>query len=299
MVDAIVTVPPYAPFLKKVARHGLVSGLRLNTVMPIKKTETLEEVIKRLQDIADGKDVWIDLKGRQLRVVSYWAPPFTSIELSHPITVNVPTTAYFSNGTDQATVVAIDGNKLITLEGPRRVVGPGESVNIIDSSLVIEGNLTDTDKAYIAAARNVKNSKYMMSFVESNADLDDVKALDPAAELIAKIESRKGLQYVQKEAKGVRLMTARGDLYQEVPLPHDIIAASESIIKKDKRAIMASRLFASLSNSNYPSCEDIGDVDNVLRMGYRTLMLGDDVCMREESVLSALNLLEAIAERYS
>jgi hypothetical protein len=35
-VEAIVTVPPYAPFLEEVAAHPLVAGLRLNTVMPLK-----------------------------------------------------------------------------------------------------------------------------------------------------------------------------------------------------------------------------------------------------------------------
>ena len=44
--------------------------------------------------------------------------------------------------------------------------------------------------------------------------------------------------------------------------------------------------------------EDIGDVDSLMRMGYRTLMLGDDICMRRESVMSALNLLYAMGGKY-
>ncbi len=45
-VRAIVTVPPYAAFVEEVARHPIVGGLRLNTVMPIKGP--LEDVLERL-----------------------------------------------------------------------------------------------------------------------------------------------------------------------------------------------------------------------------------------------------------
>ena len=33
-MKAIVTMPPYAPYLEEVAQHPIVSGIRLNTVMP-------------------------------------------------------------------------------------------------------------------------------------------------------------------------------------------------------------------------------------------------------------------------
>ncbi len=93
-------------------------------------------------------------------------------------------------------------------------------------------------------------------------------------------------------------MAARGDLYAELKMPHDIIRAQELIAKKDESAIAASRIFTSLAYSLEPSCADIGDLDNLLRMGYKTVMLGDDVCMQRDSVMSALNLFGAIAERY-
>ena len=95
-----------------------------------------------------------------------------------------------------------------------------------------------------------------------------------------------------------RLMAARGDLFAELEKPHKIIKAMEQIITKDPQAIAASRILGSFSQSYEPSCADISDVDSLIRMGYRTLMLGDDVCMRRDSVISALNLLEAMDEQY-
>lgn len=53
--EAIITIPPYAPYIKDVARHPLVSGVRINTVMPIK------EPLEKIKDDVGDKDVWIDL----------------------------------------------------------------------------------------------------------------------------------------------------------------------------------------------------------------------------------------------
>ena len=261
--------------------------------MPVK--EPLEDVLKRMQDLAGNKPLWIDLKGRQLRTTSYATTPFTEVNISHHIEVNTPVTAYFGNGRESATIVGVDGNRLILLEGPRRVIGPGESINIVDDSLKIHGNLTPTDLQYMEAARKTGMHNYMLSFVESAADIEQLKQHDKDARIVAKIESVQGLNYVRKEYTGKeRLMAARGDLYIEVKRPHHILQALETIVHADPEAIAASRILSSLANSPEPSCEDITDVAYLIKTGYKTLMLGDEVCLRRESILSALNVLDAI-----
>ena len=300
-IKAIVTIPPYANFIREVVKHPIAGGLRLNTVMPVKETDSLDTLLKRLDYEArdKGKDLWIDLKCRQLRVKGYWVPPYTVIKLSHKINVKTPVKAYFNDGREIATVLEVDGDKLITQEGPKRVVGPGEAVNILDPSLSIEGYLTDTDKRYIEAGLKVGIKNYMLSFVEKKEDINILNEYSNELNLIAKIESTKGMDYVENQwNKEARLMAARGDLYLELQRPHYIINAVEKIIKRDPNAIVASRLFNSLSESLEPSCEDIGDVDNLLRMGYKTFMFGDDICMHRDSIISGLNLLKAMTEKY-
>ncbi|MCA9478072.1 MAG: hypothetical protein KC535_02915 [Nanoarchaeota archaeon] len=296
MIDAIVTVPPYAPYLRQVVNHPIVSGIRLNTVMPIQGK--LEDTLKNLKSL--GKDLWIDLKYRQLRVTGYWVPPFTEIELSHEIELDTtkPVTAYFSDGRQKATILRQEKNKLFMQEGPRRVIGPGESLNIKDPSLKILGGLTETDKEYLRVGKKLGIDTYMLSYVEAQKDLYDVLTYHPQAIIAEKIESRKGLQYVDSGWKGQRLMAARGDLYVELERPHQIIGAMKDIIKQDPKAIAASRIFPSLAYTLEPACEDIGDVDSLMQMGYKTFMLGDDVAMKESSVMSALNLLEEMARSY-
>ncbi len=299
MIDVIVTVPPHATFVSEVAAHPVVSALRLNTVMPTKGA--LEDVLKNLKDVAGEKDIWIDLKYRQLRLAAYAEPPFTEILLSHKIEVNTPVTAYFRNGEEHDTVLVVDGNRLIMQEGPKRVLGPGESVNIPDSSLKIYGTFTDTDKRYMEAAKRVGINNFMLSFVEAASDIAALREYVGAdADIVAKIESMKGLSYVANEwaASHARLMAARGDLYIEVDRPHHILRAVKSIIDADSNAIAASRILPSLEHRADPVCQDLSDIDSLYRMGYKTLMLGDEICQKREPCISALNIIGAMNKQY-
>ena len=288
----LVTVPPYAPFLEELGRHPAVSGLRLNTVMPIRGSE--EEILQKLASL--GKELWVDLKGRQLRVVGGAVPPYAPVTLSHAIEVPCPTDAWFSDGREHARIVAVDGHRLILEDGPRRFVGPGESVNIPHPRLKIFGTLTESDRRYLEAMKKLGLRRVMLSFVETAADVAEVQALLPGAEVIQKIESVRGLDYVRREGnRHGRLMAARGDLFVEVPQPHRILSALRWIREADPEAIVASRLFPSLARGPVPEAADISDAAFLLALGYQSFMLGDEVCLRRDSVMAALHLLEAVA----
>ncbi len=288
-LSVIVTVPPHADFVAEVAAHPVVGGLRLNTVMPLRGTPR-----EALADLAShGQPLWVDLKGRQLRVAEAAVPPFTAVRLSHRIEVETPTLALFGNGEEAVRVLAVDGDRLILEDGPRRVLGPGESVNIVDPSLRIAGRLTERDEAYLAAMRELGLRRVMLSFVEEPDDLAAVRGLLPEAELVAKIESQRGLSFAPRAE--ARLMAARGDLFLELEQPHHVLRALRQLLAVDPQAIVASRICDSLAWREEPSCQDVTDIGCLLALGYRTLMLGDEVCLRRDSVLAALDLIQAIA----
>lgn len=291
-VGAIVTVPPYADFLEEVAAHPLVRGLRLNTVMPLRE-EPLA-VLERLGRL--GSPLWVDLKGRQLRVAEAGIPPFTEVRLSHRIRVRTPVDAWFSDGHERVRVAAVDGDRLILADGPRRLVGPGESVNIVDPGLKVEGTLTPRDREYLEAMGKAGHRRVMLSYVERPSDLEEVRGLLPGAEVVLKIENEEGLVFAREHGAVLgRLCAARGDLYVEVGRPHRIVGALRTIIRADPEAMVASRLFDSLADDPVPSAADIGDAAFLMGLGYRTFLLGDAVCLRRDTVLAALNLLEAVA----
>jgi pyruvate kinase len=255
------------------------------------------EALTRLE--AFDQPLWVDLKGRQLRVVGAAVPPYTEVHLSHPIQVDTPVDAFFSDGNECVRVMAVDGNRLILEDGPRRLVGPGESVNIVHPSLKIEGTLTETDRAYLVAMSDKGLKRVMLSYVEHPSDVEEVERLLPGAEVMLKIESQQGLDYARKyKASQGQLMAARGDLYVEVLRPHRIVGALRDIIAADPQAVVASRIFDSLSHHPVPVSADIGDVAFLLSLGYRTFLIGDIVCFRRDSVLEVLNLLEAVAGQF-
>jgi pyruvate kinase len=292
-VAAVVTVPPYASFLDEVARHPLVSGLRLNTVMPIKGTP--HDTLRRLSGY--GVPLWVDLKGRQLRVVGAAIPPFTEVRVSHPVTVDTPADCFFDDGREYGRIVAVDGDRLILEDTPRRFVGPGESLNVVHPSLRVHGTLTDTDKGYLSAMGELGLTRVMLSYCEEATDVDEVKSILPGAEVVLKIESVRGLDLALRQGdRQGRLMAARGDLYVEVVEPHRIVRALRTVLRADPQAWVASRLFPSLARGAVPEAQDIGDAAWLLSLGYRTFMLGDEVCLRRDSVMAALNLLEQVAE---
>lgn len=294
-VRAIVTTPPYATFLDEVARHPLVCGFRLNTVMPLRGGPA--QALTRLQ--AFNQPLWVDLKGRQLRVVGAAIPPFTEVRLSHRLHVETPVNAFFADGAECIRVAAVDGDRLILEDGPRRLIGPGESVNIVHPSLKIEGALTETDQAYLAAMRELGLKRVMLSYAESPADVEEVRRHLPEAEVMLKIETQRGLDFARSYRASLgRLVAARGDLYVEVLQPHRITRALRDVITADPKAVVASRIFDSLAYHPVPASADIGDVAFLLSLGYRTFMLGDVVCLRRDSVLEALNLLGAMAEEF-
>lgn len=143
----------------------------------------------------------------------------------------------------------------------------------------------------------------MLSYVEQDEDIAALLALDPDAKILAKIESQKGIAWTvesfpKKYAANpnVSLMAARGDLYVEVGIerPDLIIGALKKIIKADAKAVLASRILTSLRQGPRPTCSDITDIECMRLMGYKTLMVGDDICFDKGPLMLALDILKAI-----
>lgn len=292
-VRAIVTLPPYASFAEEVARHRLVAGFRLNTVMPL-AGETPREALTRLVRL--GPPLWVDLKGRQLRVVEAAIPPFTAVRVSHRLRVPTPCDVFFGDGREAARLLVVDGDRLVLEEGPRRVIGPGESVNVVHPGLEVEGSLTEGDRAWLESMRELGLTRAMLSFVEREEDVAELHAALPGVTPWLKIESRRGLAFAGRHGNRLgRLVAARGDLFVEVREPHRIVGALRDVIAADPDAVVASRIFPTLARTPVPVASEVCDVAFLLGLGYRTFLLGDEVCLRREPVLAALDLLEVVA----
>jgi len=262
-----------------ISRHPLVDQLRYNTVMPL--DVDVDRAVCELLKAAESKPLWLDLKTRQLRITKFAYLPYSSVELSHSIKVELPCAIHFKDCVAEIAGIA-EGRKLILSERPQRTVGAGEPVNILEPTLEIEGFLTDQDRDFVSAASSQGLHRYMLSFVEKKEDLEELLALDSKAEIVAKIESQRGLEFVEECARSyprVRLMAARDDLYINMGDDKaEIIQALLHILKHDKNAIAASRILTSLLDSPAVSMGDISDLYMLTLMGYSSFMLSDEIC---------------------
>lgn len=309
-VKIMATLAPYVDHRAEVIGHPLVSELRLNTVMPI--AETKQELLTRLKNECRGKKLWLDLKTRQLRITKFAYLPYAYVELSHKIKVNLPATIYFKDCT--AKIVEIfNGNKLILAERPLRTVGEGEPVNILDPSLEIEKFLTFGDLEYVEAAKKLGLHNYLLSFVEKRQDIVDLLWVDPQATIIAKIESKRGLDFVQTGYKSliesqrglylpqigyksykkrVQLMAARDDLYINMgEQKTEVLRALATIVKANPQAYCASRLLTSLEEADTVALQDLSDLQLMLLLGFSNFLLSDMLCFRHTAFTKTMAVL--------
>lgn len=253
-----------------------ISAFRFNS--GINQLMTVEEIIQILLKIKEEtkKKIWIDLKGRQLRITSWADPKYEVIELNHNISIEYPARVIYRDNTSSE-IIRCRGNKIILKDAPYHALGKGQSINIHAKSLEIKGYLTEQDKELIELSKRYELNDYMASFIEELDDLIEIINLNKNANIIVKIESLKGLKFILDNTLRLNIMSARDDLYANLNSSYQTIKYLKELIKQDKNAICASKIFTSLNNSPYPDLKDYEDLELMYQMGYRNFMLQDDV----------------------
>ena len=277
----IVTLPAVTnPDLADIIAHPQVGAVRYNVGMrtPFSPRDTLDKIEKITR--IEKKLLWVDLKGRQLRIVRWADPDYGEMELNHSLSVDLPATVVFRGGF-RSTIVGIEGNKIYIAPNPKEALGAGQAVNILGRNLVIDGYLTDTDVAYIKAAGELGLNHFMLSFAESESDIASVVNINPKADVVLKIESSLGVSLVNRfdprQWKNCRLMAARDDLMIQLNAsPSYMLRAVKRIIERDKTAIAASHLLTSLQHGPV-SAADLSDLYLLYQWGYRDFLLSDTI----------------------
>ena len=263
--------------VEKVFSNPHIAEVRFNT--GVQTAYSIEETLDMLKNLSIkfNKKLWIDIKGRQLRVTKWADPLYSCIEISHRVQVLYPALVYFRNG-DRVNITHIkDGNKLFVDPLPRQALGAGQSVNILAKDVEIEGYLTEKDKLYLRACKKMGLNRIMASFVESFDDLAQILQILPNAQIISKIESLKGISFIE-QYNVPKLMAARDDLYLQSGQNYNMIKLLRTIISKDSEAICASKIFLSLEKRETVDLADYADLELMYSMGYRKFMLCDNVC---------------------
>jgi len=296
----LVTLSPSHHHFQRFANDTRLAGLRMNTPML-----TVDEVVAELETLVTKPTkvpVFFDVKGRQLRVMEEVEnDQFCDIRLNHPIEVETPTVVITKGGNDAGEVGTLleGGKRLVFSKNPQWRVKMGESIHILDPNHRVLPPLFHEDEqekiAAVKAAGVIK--KWFLSYVEEQRDIDQLREIiGPDDEILLKIESKRGLQFVAEQYKPsprTRLVAACGDLFVEVGQPHKILNAVKLISARDPRAIVGSRMLLSLVYSSTPSFADLTQLAWLRDIGYDTFMLCDELCLKEDSLAAALNVFEA------
>lgn len=289
----IATLPPVhqRDLFMQIMRHPLVDAVRYNTGIqsPFSVEETLEFIFRVARQCE--KPVWIDLKGRQLRI-KQWIDPYQGIiQLNHKITVDCPA-RIFLRGDDSLGITHVKEDTLYVDQPPRYALGAGQSVNVHGENLVIDGYLTEGDHEYLHHCCKFEHYNFMLSFVESMQDIWDVETVLlskgvelNATKLVLKIESPLGVQLVKDDSEldlhGYTLMAARDDLFINTPEPKvKVLDALKDLATRDSEAMVASRIFAGIEQTGSATMADFADIRLMQSFGYKTFMLSDGLCAR-------------------
>jgi pyruvate kinase len=305
-IKVFLSIDPGQTISRENLQFPFIEGVRCNTGAPIKYSRV--QVLKSFQTDIHPIKAWVDLKCRELRLIKEAVLPHDLLELNHEIEVNTPTALYYNEGRSFLIIDEVIGGKKIKIKLPDNYTGneeikfgKGASLNIPDQSLKIREYMTENDKEYVKAAKEIELHNYLLSYVESIDDINKLLELDPQAKILAKIESQKGLEFVKNEYEKVKekvnLVAAREDLYIELDRPHQILNALKTIIQKDPNAIVASLILESfLKLSNIPRCTDFTDLGFLMDLGYKKFLLGDQISQNEEALSSALGVFNSLED---
>lgn len=303
-IELMVTLWPDFNHFSRFAADGRLAGIRLNSAMM--GVPELEKQLALIKDTNLLMPLWFDVKGRQMRVVEvHNNTDHLDITLNHAISAETPTVVLFKAGADEALLERIEdgGRRLIFRGGPRYKVLPGESICIRDKSLILRGPIfTEAELGKIEQVKAAGIKRWFLSYVEAQSDVDEFRELvGHDAEVMLKIESPRGLEYVANEfvkESNLTLVAARGDLYVEIDRPHRIAEALRLIIETDPEALVGSRMLLSTIYETVPSCADFLELAWLIDIGYRRMMLCDELCLKEELLTRAVNAFDAFCTDY-
>ncbi|MGI5826432.1 MAG: pyruvate kinase [Patescibacteria group bacterium] len=125
------------------------------------------------------------------------------------------------------------------------------------------------------------NLEYIaLSFAETKEQIEEVKKIAPNAKIIAKIESKKGIENFEEILDNCwGVMVARGDLGEAVPL-EQLPCLQKSLVhkanKKEKFVVVATEMFLSMVDNSEPSRAEACDVANAIYDGASAVMLSEE-----------------------
>lgn len=300
-----VTLWPTFNHFARYSHDPRVQGIRLNSAM-IEASELDDKFVRRVERATNP--CWFDIKGMQLRVrEALLVDDHFEFILNRPVKVKTPCEIYLKAGEDKALCTEIIGGTHFILaegkkHGPKAFIKPGESIHISEPHEVGGPTFLDYEIEKIEKVKSLGIKKWYLSYVYEQRHVDEFRELiGPDAELVLKIENVAGLKYVSdvySPMRNTRLMSARGDLWVEVPRKQDILKACKLVVEKDPNALVGSRMLLSIVRQPEADCADLFELAGLYDMGYRSFLLCDELCLKDEWLSVAVRTFDNVRKEY-
>ncbi|MEY4722635.1 MAG: hypothetical protein RLZZ324_148, partial [Candidatus Parcubacteria bacterium] len=181
-IDLLVTLWPSFDHFDRFVSDDRLKGIRLNSAM-MSAAELGKDLpaMRRAIRTPGTVPLFYDIKGRQPRIAEVDVERGSDgrhhlvLRLTHPIAVKTPTPVLFKAGDDDALLTKVeDGGKRLVFDGfPRFTVKQGESIAIRDPSLrILDDVISPAEAEKIALAKSVGVTRWFLSYVESQHDVD-------------------------------------------------------------------------------------------------------------------------------
>jgi pyruvate kinase len=145
-------------------------------------------------------------------------------------------------------------------------------------------SLTDKDQAALIQGCEMGLSHFALSFASHGEDVRQMRRLvGESAFIIAKIESRSGLEYLEEIAAGSdALLIDRGDLSRQIPIEL-LPQTQKSVIQRARRVAcrvyVATNLLESMVTLPTPTRAEVNDIYNTLADGADGLVLAAETAI--------------------
>ena len=248
-------------------------------------------------------------KGKKIRIVKnqiVGTPEMISISIPEVINhCKIGEKIILNDGEVELVVNATDGETLICEIENDGFITSNCSINIPNANFNIKF-LSNYDKQTIKFATEMEADYLALSMVNSHLDVLDVNDLlielnESHIQIISKIENKNALESLDEIIKmSDGIMISRGDLGIEVDL-EKIPSLQKKISKltkeKEKIAIVATEMLASMQNSPKPTRAEVSDVANAVIDGTDAVMLSSETAIGSypvETVQTMNKIIDAI-----
>jgi len=277
--------------------------------------------IRLIRQVLPQVPILLDIPGRKIRTVLLAHEPsfaaggtvILTTDLAHDgrekVPVNYPdlhldvragSTIMADDGTLRFEVVEVRGRDLVCVAHTAGTLRSRKGINVpfvqLNTALV-----TERDHAMAAFAREMEVDFIGISFVESAAHVQAIRALigGRTPQILAKVENQGGIDHLEEIVQAAdAIMIDRGDLSVETRLEtlaiyqKKIIDAARA---EGKPVIVATEMLHSMIHSNMPTKAEVADITNAVLDGCSATMLSGETAVGDFP-LEAVSVMRRVAD---